>query len=315
MPLGRHLCPTWVCRLQNLDLISRHCTGVKMRMKLKLLLRPGRKLCCRHGVPSSRLEKPAWAMRPRPCLRAALGTNTHWDPQREPRALVRILGGRTKGPCRIWGLPCPCPMNQGTGFPFPVPRTLLWNPSFGGSPEAENRTPPMQRNDPNLPVAGPNPRRWRLVHGPSVHPSMPRPSWTPKQRPRPEPPPHTLSSVPSRGAPLTEWRYGLPYPRPQPKPGMCFQTSVPTALAHTPSALGPLEPHRTTVPALSKETLPIPLPTTLQIRRNRPDPRGHPNKGGRPAQTGAISPKVSNDLHSGKQTDVPTNRRFTRKGP
>ena len=54
---------------------------------------------------------------------------------------------------------------------------------------------------------------------------------------------------------------------PKPEPSLCFQTSGPAALTHTPSTLGPLESQRRTVPALSKETLPIPLATNLQIRR------------------------------------------------
>ena len=61
---------------------------------------------------------------------------------------------------------------------------------------------------------------------------------------------------------------------PKPKVCLCFQTSVPTALANTPSRQGPLEPHRPTVPAPLKETGPIPLVTTLQIRRNLQGPEG-----------------------------------------
>ena len=66
---------------------------------------------------------------------------------------------------------------------------------------------------------------------------------------------------------------------PKLKACLCFQTSVPTALANTPSRQGPLEPHRPIVPALLKETGPIPLVTTLQIRRNLQGPRGDPNSG------------------------------------
>ena len=62
----------------------------------------------------------------------------------------------------------------------------------------------------------------------------------------------------------------------KPKPNFCFPISVPTAMAHTPFRLGLLEPHHRMVPGLSKETVPIPLATTLQIRRKFQGPRGHP---------------------------------------
>ena len=75
---------------------------------------------------------------------------------------------------------------------------------------------------------------------------------------------------------------------PKPEPSLCFQTAGPAALSHTPSTLGPLEPQRRTVPALFKETLPIPLATNLQIRRMLQDPRGHPNSVGCPGHTGVI---------------------------
>ena len=64
---------------------------------------------------------------------------------------------------------------------------------------------------------------------------------------------------------------------PKPKLSLYFQTTFPTAMAHTPSRLWPLEPHRRSVPGLSKETVPIPLATTLPIKRKLQDPRGHPN--------------------------------------
>ena len=53
---------------------------------------------------------------------------------------------------------------------------------------------------------------------------------------------------------------------PKPKLSLCFQTSVLKVLGHTPSRLGPLEPHIRTVPTPCMEILPIRLSKIVQIR-------------------------------------------------
>ena len=56
MAVGRHLFPTSVFRLQNLDLISNHCPGVNVMQKLEFLLPHGQKPCGWHVVQRSMWE-------------------------------------------------------------------------------------------------------------------------------------------------------------------------------------------------------------------------------------------------------------------
>ena len=71
------------------------------------------------------------------------------------------------------------------------------------------------------------------------------------------------------------------------KLSLCFQTSVPTAWTHTTSRRGPLEPQRKIVPALSKESVPNPLTTTLEVREKLQAPEAI-NSGGHPGLRGAL---------------------------
>ena len=85
---------------------------------------------------------------------------------------------------------------------------------------------------------------------------------------------------------------------PKPKLSLCFQNSVLKVLGHTPSRLGPLEPHMSTVSTQSMGILPIPLSKIAQIRRTLYSPRGHPNCVSLPGQTRAVSHQLSIYLHS-----------------
>ena len=56
-------------------------------------------------------------MRPRPSLRAALGTNTHGDIEREPRAQGSPLSGWTKSPHMEIAMPLGPHPKPSLGFP------------------------------------------------------------------------------------------------------------------------------------------------------------------------------------------------------
>ena len=91
-------------------------------------------------------------MRPRPCLQAAICTNTHCDPQRELIKASQSLGqDPAYGSCHVNILLIPSRVRV---FQWPRARALLWNPSFGGTPEADTRTPPFPQNDPKLLLGG-----------------------------------------------------------------------------------------------------------------------------------------------------------------
>ena len=46
------------------------------------------------------------------------------------------------------------------------PRTVIWSPSPGRTPEPDSRTPPFPQNVPKILRAGPTPQRGRLFHSP-----------------------------------------------------------------------------------------------------------------------------------------------------
>ena len=124
-------------------------------------------------------------------------------------------------------------------FQSPGPSSLLWNPSLGGTPAAEYRTPPVPHNDLKLLEARLNPQRGRLIHGPGDHPAIPQPSLT--QNPdRSLQKGRTLAlhsnpeKPPSRSVDGACHTLG-----PKPKPSLCFQTSGPAALTHTLNAGAP----------------------------------------------------------------------------
>ena len=77
-------------------------------------------------------------MRPRPCLWATLVTNTHCDPQPEPSPQVRPLSGWME--TAYWACHATRPqfLTIVRDIPSVFPRALLWNSSFGGTPEVTN---------------------------------------------------------------------------------------------------------------------------------------------------------------------------------
>ena len=144
---------------------------------------------------------------------------------------------------------------------------------------AENSTLPFPQNEPKHLGAWTIPREEGSSSAPEATPTLNGHCERNTQRQKPERLPPTCPPLISRGSPLSDWRSGLPLPWPLPEPSLLFQTSVPTALANTASRLGPLEPYHRTMPALSWETLSIPLATHLQNMRNLKAPEDIPLPG------------------------------------
>ena len=146
---------------------------------------------------------------------------------------------------------------------LPIPRALLWNHSFGGTPEVEkqHKTNQQQQNNGLLPSHRMTPKSLDGVKTPEI-----------KTRSFPMKSPGsftTMSDTVSRDKhlrkSLTLALYSYPEEfsswsvdqscltyDPKHKPSLCFQTTVQTALAYTPNRLRPLDPNMMTVLGLSK---------------------------------------------------------------
>ena len=144
----------------------------------------------------------------------------------------------------------------------PLPRALLWNPSFGGTPEVEkqNKTNQQQQNNGLLPSHRMTPNSLDRAKPPES-----------KTRPFPMKSPgnfttisDTISTDKNLSQSLTIALFSYPEEfswsvdqsfhtyDPKHKPSLCFQTTGQTALAYIPYRLRPLEPNLTTVIAHSK---------------------------------------------------------------
>ena len=217
-------------------------------------------------------------MRPRPCFWATLVTNTNCVPQPDPRPQVRPLRGWMMSQHIRLAMPLGPKFYPVRVLPSLFPRAHLWNSSFGGTPEVTNLKGvlPFHRLTKNNCDRTKSPER-------KIRP------W-PMRLPR-----HStaISDTKSRDKSLSKClRLALSlYPEeffswfidrachtylPKAKLSLCFQTSVPKVLGHTPSRLGPQVSHIRTVSTQSMGILPIPLSKTVKL--------GEPSKSLRPSQ-------------------------------